>query len=67
VGPRPDQQTFRYLVSYSDGGAAMRNYNRPLDVGDVFHEAAGDYRVIRVVQAGEDGVTTRGQAWLEPV
>jgi hypothetical protein len=45
----------------------MRNYDRRLEVGDVFQEAACDYRVVRVVQAGAEEVTTRGQVWLEPV
>jgi hypothetical protein len=53
----------RVLVHFSDGGAGMREYDRPLSVGDEITDGGQRYVVTRV-QARE----TRGgfgHAWTE--
>lgn len=53
----------RYLVRFSDGGAGMRHYAEPLEVGAEIADGGDRYRIARV----EESKTAGGfsQAWAE--
>jgi hypothetical protein len=63
VGDWQSEHEHRFLVHYSDGGSGMREYARPLEVGDEIEDGRDRYRIVRV-----EPKQTRGgfaHAWAE--
>ena len=60
-----ENQQERTLVHFSDGGTGMREYGRPLEVGDEIDDGRERYRIVRVESKQTRGGF--GHAWAELV
>jgi hypothetical protein len=63
MGDWLSEHEHRVLVHFADGGAGMREYDRPLEVGNEIEDGGERYRIVRV-----EPKTTRGgfgHAWAE--
>jgi hypothetical protein len=57
-----DHAEYRYLVRFSDGGASIRRFSRPLADGDQVERDGRAYTVVRAHRHP----TSLGRAWAEP-
>ena len=60
VGDWESEHEHRVLVHISDGGSGMREYARPLKVGDELTDGGERYRVVRVQERETRGWRSDG-------
>jgi hypothetical protein len=61
VGDWQSEHEHRFLVHFSDRGSGMREYARPLEVGDELTDGGERYRVVRAQERDTRGGF--GHAW----